>query len=431
MRNINPQVTGKRDINNMHKFVLRGFAASVAACLVALSSQALAAELPEGTVISKENIDKIKNDTFMGHKIGDLLTERMEWFVRTYNKKYPLAKSREPSLDPKYLEATAKYSGQVKFDPKTREVTGYVAGLPFPNIDPSDPFAGDKVIWNFYYGSSSGSDMSYDPAYYQTVNKNGYELSQIWPFQKIVAKGRLWGNSPFPNEPDVFTKGTLVGRYPQDVKGVGTFTIRYDLAGRYEDQWAYIKSARRVRRLSGNSWMDPVGGFDFINDDISVWNSRPSLYKSTKLIGKRWILAATDFKAVKVAGKADEWTHLNFKDAPYLASYMKVTPREVWVVEGTPPPEHPYGKKVVYVDTKTPAIYHGEVYDKKGDFWRFITFYYNNLTGVKSGLKYYASTGGEMLDMKAMHGTFWNADTKVDVGLNPTKFTLEMLETLQ
>lgn len=425
-------ISGKRS-RIMQTRILRHATVSVAAGVLAFASQAFAAELPEGTVISKDNIDKIKNDTFMGHKIGDLLTERMEWFVRTYNKKYPLAKTRDPVLDPKYAEATAKYAGQVKFDTKTREVTGYVAGQPFSKIDPADQFAGDKVLWNFYLGAATGSDIYNNPVNFITSNKNGFEASQKWTYQRIMAKGRLFGEAPFPNEPDVFTKTVLVGLYPQDVKGVGTFSVQYDRADRLDDQWAYIKSARRTRRLSGNSWTDPVGGFDFVNDDVGVWNSRPSRYVSAKLIGKRWILASTDFSA-KQSGKegaADEWQNLNFKDAPYLMSEQKMTPREVWVVEGIPPAQHPYGKKVVYVDTKLPAIYHGEVYDKKGEFWRFLTFHFNSLVGEKSGLKYYATTGGEYIDFKAMHGTFWNTKTRVDVGFSPTKHTVEKLETLQ
>ncbi|WP_204305643.1 hypothetical protein, partial [Klebsiella pneumoniae] len=52
----------------------------VAACSVSLP--AVAAELPAGTVISAENIDQIKNNTFEGHSIASLLTEKMEWRIR-------------------------------------------------------------------------------------------------------------------------------------------------------------------------------------------------------------------------------------------------------------------------------------------------------------------------------------------------------------
>lgn len=417
----------------MQTIPLRRVIVPLAASLFALGAPAFAAELPEGTVISKENIDKVMNDTFMGHKISDLLTERMQWFVRTYNKKYPLTKAPEPQLDAKYIEATKKYSSQVKLDPQTREITGYVAGMPFPNIDPSDPSAGDKVIWNFYLGAPSGADVV-NTTYFLTANKSGFEASQKWTFQRIWSKNRLWGEEPFPNEPTAFTKTILVGLQPQDVRGVGTFTVQYDEANKLDDLWAYIKSARRVRRLSGNSWMDNVGGFDFLNDDVSLWNSRPSRYQSVKLVGKRWILAATNFEPERVKGKegtGEEWANLNFKDAPYLMSTQKVSPREVWMVEGTPPDGHPYGKKVAYVDVKLPAVYHTEVYDKNDHFWRMMDHHFSQRVGAKSGIRYYYALGGEMLDFKAMHGTFWTAESRVDVGLNPIEHTVEKLERLQ
>ncbi|MFY9327600.1 MAG: DUF1329 domain-containing protein [Georgfuchsia sp.] len=428
----NITISGKR-CRAMQVSTLRRLVAPLVAGVLALGSSAFAAELPEGTVISKENVDKIWNDTFMGHKIGDLLSEKMAWYIRTYNKKIPLVKSPDVVPDPKYVEATAKYSGQVKFDPKTRDVTGYVAGLPFPNIDPADPYAGDKVIWNLYLGAPFGSDL-HNTSHMLTSNKNGFESSQTWVFYRFMAKNRLWGGVAFPNEPDVFSKTVLVGRYPQDVKGVGTFQVQYDMHGRADDLWAYIKSARRIRRLSGNAWMDNVAGFDFLNDDTQNWNSRPSKYKSVKLIGKRWMLAATDFHPKIVKEKKntpDEFPNMNFKEAPYFNTVEPMTPREVWVVEGIPPEGHPYGKKVAYMDVKIPAIYLTEMYDRKGEFWRMGTMAFNVQTGVKSGIKYYSAKAGEWIDFKAMHGTPWVAESDIDVGLSPTTFTPELLESLQ
>ncbi|PUA20857.1 DUF1329 domain-containing protein [Glaciimonas sp. PCH181] len=409
--------------------------ALLVASLLAMSSPLFAAELPEGTVISKANIDSIQNDTFMGHKISDLLTEKMAWFVRNHNKKYPLVKSPPLVLDAKYWEATKKYSGQVKFNTQTREVTGYVAGKPFPDIDPADPFAGDKVIWNYYYGASTGSDINQD-VMFTLANKSGYESSSRWTYQRIYNKGRLWdGDSAFSDK-DVLNKLVLVALTPQDLKGVGTFTTQYDIAGKPDDQWAYIKSARRIRRLSGNAWMDNVGGFDFINDDINIWNSRPSKYKSIKLLGKRWILANIDYSKVNAArvtskaGTAGEWPQIDYSD-PIAQSVQGVTPVEVWVVEGTPPPEHPYSKKIVYEDVNTNVIYYGEAYDKKGEFWRWQNYHFEQRRGAKSGMKYISVAGGEYADLKAQHVTFYMTPGVNDTGLNATTFNADILETLQ
>ena len=52
---------------------------------------------------------------------------------------------------PSYKAATEKYSSQVGLDQKG-ELQNYVAGLPFPFLDPNDPQIATKVVWNFSYG---------------------------------------------------------------------------------------------------------------------------------------------------------------------------------------------------------------------------------------------------------------------------------------
>jgi hypothetical protein len=405
------------------------------ACLIAVSASALAAELPDGTVISKANLDQIKNDTFLGHTIASLLTEKVEWQIRNTGLKMPLGKAKEPVFDPRYAEATKKYSEQAKFDPKTREVTGWVAGLPFPDISESDPDAGEKVMWNFYYGSPYPRDMHKD-VYFVTINSSGYEATQHYIFDRLFNKGRLAEDKTILGDPEVLTKTMLVAVEPQDIKGTGTFTVRYDIsASKLEDQFAYIKSARRIRRLTGNAWMDPVGGLDFLNDDIYAYNARPSQYKQNKLIGKRWILADVDYKVTQNAAKAGtlaEWPIIDSSGtAPFWYQKMTYTPREVWVVEGTPPSEHPYSKKIVYVDTKVPAVYMAETYDKKGDLWRYIEYGYGWSTGQTSGINYYTPGGGEFIDFKAKHETQFIAPGIVDHGAKWGQYTPEALEALQ
>lgn len=391
-----------------------------------------AEELPDGTVISKLNIDKIKNDTFMGHTVGSLLTETMEWQIRSQNLTLPLIHSPEPTLDPKFWEATKKYSGQVKFDPQTREVTGYEAGLPFPNIVESDPSAGDKIMWNAFYGFSVGKDLAYALSFI-TVGSRGFEANSTFAFERIDNKGRLGEDKATLNDPSIRSETIFVGVAPQDVKGVGTFVIRYDVPGKFEDTWAYIKSARRTRRLSGSAWMDPVGGFDFLQDDSYIYNARPSQYKQNKLIGKRWILAVTDFKGkrdlTKIGG-TDEWDYMRLKDAPYWNPVLNWTPREVWVVEGTPPPEHPYSKKIIYMDAKIPAIYRGESFDKKGEIWRVAQQHFANKVGESSNIRYFLSIAGEYIDFQAKHATIFAAGkTTIDrAGVKWADWSIEGLE---
>jgi hypothetical protein len=267
-----------------------------------------------------------------------------------------------------------------------------------------------------------------------TFNSGGFESSQSWVFDRIRNRGLL-GNSSTIDSGDWISKTIFVGVSPQDIKGTGTFTVRYDAQGKLEDQFVYIKSARRVRRLSGNAWMDPVGGFDFLDDDIYVYNARPSQYLHNKLIGKRWILASVDINMKQdksKAGTPEEWPIIDSKEVPHWNVVVPMTPREVWVVEGTPPNEHPYGKKVMYVDTKLYGIYRGEVYDKKGEPWRSIDFFFGPAIGKDSGIKYMWQTTGTFVDFKARHATFFATPSPVmDRGRSTNEYTPNALESYQ
>jgi hypothetical protein len=66
---------------------------------------------------------------------------------------------------------------------------------------------------------------------------------------------------------------------------------------------------------------------------------------------------------------------INLKDPPYGALLnIDYEPREVFVVEGIPPDEHPYGKKILYADAEFPAhFWEIDIYDKKGKYWKYAT----------------------------------------------------------
>lgn len=407
----------------------------VAAALAISGVTSVAAELPPGTVISKTNIDSVKSDTFEGHKIGSLLTEKIEWQIRNWNMSLKLAASTPVLLDPKVEEATKKYSSQVKLDPATRDVSGYVAGIPFPTISESDPSAGDKVLWNFYYAAPQGGQINYSGLSWILIDGDkGVDQVQDYRFVRVYRKNRVNDTAPVSGDGSVLTETLYVAVAPEDIKGTGTFTVRYDQP-RFEDQWAYIKSARRIRRLSGSAWMDPVGGLGMLNDEIYIWNARPSLYKSSKLIGKRFILVSTNTQPkidTSKRGGGKEFLSVNSSKAPYWNSILEYSPREVYVIEATPPAEHPYSKKVVYVDTKIPTVYLGEMYDKKGEYWRHAMFDFRQQKG-EDGTLYYPPVQGTHIDFKEKRASIFVAH---DLKLNEKNFDMKgfgpaMLERLR
>ncbi|MBI5921003.1 MAG: DUF1329 domain-containing protein [Betaproteobacteria bacterium] len=332
-----------------------------------------AAELKPGDVINAANLDKVKNDTFEGHSIASLVTEKMEFMIKNYKLTIKLRHSEEIPANQRDVEATRKYAGEVKFDPQTNEVMGYKAGLPFPNIGMEDPKAGYKLLYNFYYTGTTG--YSFDGAFALLFidQEKGLDRVQTSYTASFKMKNRP---DPKPVEGDgtIINKQLLFVTAPFDVKGVGIFSVRYD-SPRFEDNWAYIKSVRRTRQLSGGSWMDNMLGGVQLNDEYDGLAARPSWFPEVKLLGTRWVLAVAHLKLpiadASKKGTPEEFPAVDLKNKPHWNPIADWEPREVYVIQVAMPKEHPYSKRVYYMETKFPRIYMMEHYDKSDQFVKF------------------------------------------------------------
>lgn len=372
-------------------------------------SPALSGEVEEGTVIDASNLDKLKSETFEGHRIGDLIPEKMEMQIRKTGYTLRLRHSEEVLIDPRLVKASQDGKHKVKFDPKTRTVSGWVAGWPFPDVSADDPYAADKLIWNNHYGQPHSNFQRYPNFAFLFIDgKKGLERLQVWTWNRYFMKGRV-GGPPTEGDGKILTKVLMFATYPRDIVGLGTYTLRYD-SPVFEDSWAYLKSVRRVRRLPSNTWMDPLGGTDMLNDDQELFNAYPTWYPKYKLLGKRWILAGAHSRYPRwdesKKDPAEKFPLVDLKNPPYWNPVDDYEPREVWVIECTTPQEHPYSKKIIYMETKFPRIYIAECYDRKGDFWRWEE---THLRAIKADDGSYGqlSNLGYIFDFKRNHATVW------------------------
>lgn len=407
---------------------------AVAAALLMGSLATAAAELSEGTIVSAENIDRVLNDTFEGHTIASLLTERMEWRIRNNGWKLPLAKAKEIPLDPKWLAASQANAGRTTINAETCQVDGWGAGQPFPDIDMADPQAAEKVIWNWHLGQLTG-DVAYVPFFTQVLidGNRGVHAEPVAEFTRYAMKGRMAGE---PVEGDGNERGRqlLYFKSPADMKGLGTFTVMHD-SSKVNDVWAYIPAVRRVRRLSGGAWMDPIGSSDQLQDDLEIFNARPCWYPGYKMLGKRWVLAVANSRTPlwnKNGGSFAEKYPVLEEQAPFWnMNHNDFEPREVYVIEAITPDEHPYSKKVLYVDTKYPRIYYGEAYNRRGEFWKFMEFH-SYPAVAEDGFRDVRTSGGAIIDFQRNHATVFLVDSdtwKTNMpGMSSNDFTLQTLQ---
>src|SRR5690349_23395033 len=107
---------------------------------IAVLAASARADVVPGDRITDQNIDKVK----------DLISPGLEWCIK---HGFPLTIGETKKIEwPKaYREATEKYAPQVKISADGLSLQNYVAGQPFPNLDPKDPQMAMKLMWNYEY----------------------------------------------------------------------------------------------------------------------------------------------------------------------------------------------------------------------------------------------------------------------------------------
>jgi hypothetical protein len=317
------------------------------------------ADVAPGDRITEQNVDKVK----------DLISPGLEWCIR---HGWPLTIVAPKHIEwPKaYKEATEKYAAQVKLSADGLKMENYVAGLPFPNIDPKDPQFVYKVMWNYDYGPGQGLDdtdlRNFDADTGSIADHGPMSVERHFlldHFRRLFWIGRLYVE-PKPEMPNPNGYRAQQGLYPIlepfDLKGVGALGNRYISADKQDDSWLYLPSLRRVRRLSTAQRSDALFGQDTDVDSYYGYAGQVA-WMDWKYLGERDLLGVfhAEHNPVKWNDKVD-WA---FDD-----NWEK---RRVYVVEGTSKlPQYAYGKRVLFIDKEAWAIPYSDIYDRSGELWK-------------------------------------------------------------
>jgi hypothetical protein len=128
------------------------------------------------------------------------------------------------------------------------------------------------------------------------------------------------------------------------------------------------------------------------------------------VLDKRHVLAVSNDTPFnydkKYEGTAKAFYAIDTDNAPHwnLSTRVEWEPTEVYVIECIPPENHPYSKRVIYMDTHDPVVYMGDCYDKAGNYWKFLKY---TMAPWKGYDGYYAiiTLEGLYLDFKQQHGS--------------------------
>jgi uncharacterized protein DUF1329 len=349
----------------MSRFAGSALAATLAAALASLSlAPRLCAQVKPGDKITAQNAAQVKNlvspGTYAaltrGMEIDIVAPKRVEW-------------------PPPYKIATEKYSAQVRLSADHRTVVGYVAGQPFPLLDPNDPDIANKIMWDSDLRPIASDD--YDLRFFECqvapFNPGGEQKLELMSEAGHGAGYHEIGRTevePMPTDPD-FKKSGIWWRAafyplisPADSKGSGAIRFRYWDPDRGDDTWAYLSGSRRVRRVNEAILSSSPGLTTWDADHAGGFAAKPQEY-NYKFLGDREMLGCVH------ARNSPE--HPCPTDGRATACPDDWEMRHMYLIEVTPRPETKdilQSKTIVYIDSELWFNPYVDSYDRKGELWK-------------------------------------------------------------
>ncbi len=233
---------------------------AILAVALALVAPATAkSEVQPGDSITKDNASKVEGLVSPGNlllvkqgmQIQVVAPQRIEW-------------------PPPYKAATEKYSSQVSID-NGGNLKNFVAGQPFPLLDPNDPLMATKIMWNFSFrpmytddvdvrypevgtykaGSSAGVG---DPSGYFTVGHFAF-YNNIGRIEVPPVPTDLGGS----DQGIRYRFGFYPFLEPSGLRGYGMIRYRHTDPTKGDNTWVFNPQSRRLRRESPSLLSDAIG----------------------------------------------------------------------------------------------------------------------------------------------------------------------------
>ncbi len=283
-----------------------------------------------------------------------------------------------------YQSATLQYSDQTELG-EDRSLLHYVSGRPFraERIDAAPPEdAAYMILWNQvhrwqYYGFATeeehmalvrggGTGGRSERILSETFQGGGrVERHLINQYQRVYLNHLAHrADDDYAMNVDqadrLYHMDYLAYTHPFEMRG-SAMIIERSLDPHEEDQVnAYLPAERKVRRLSAKERADSFQGSEFTLDDFEGFNGRVLEYDWV-YHGKKAILYVADAHAEPLV----------FYGPNSRIPRNRWQVRTCYVVEQRPrTADHPYGRKLVFIDTETYNIPLTLNFDRDDELWR-------------------------------------------------------------
>jgi hypothetical protein len=315
-----------------------------------------------GTIISPERADAA----------AELLLPGVVQAVRR-GMRIEIVERRRTEWRKAYKLATEKYQGQARLGPKG-ELLDYVAGLPFIELDPSDPSVATKIMWDYVFGPWGVDDAAawsfewetghISPGRGMRVESGEHRDSEQSKWLRTVGRIYVPPLPAFPDNADQLMQMEIFGpTFPVFLtlmRSGPLLTYRY-LTAREDDLWYYTSWDRKVRRIPPQIRYQAFG--DVVIDlNSALGFSAPVASYSWRFLGERQMLGVLHGRHYPV-----QWCPGGGNFAPC----EQWEERTVYLVEGTARlPYDSYGKRIIAVDKEALVILATDLYNKKNELWK-------------------------------------------------------------
>ncbi len=332
-----------------------------------LSGTAPAQSAP-GTLIDLHNVDAY----------GSTVPPALEFAIK-HGMRIRLVPEKVYSWPQGYQHDTEQFSSQVGLDANDN-IQNYIAGLPFPNIDVSEPKAGVKIAYNWRWGpflpreieilpdqkvkayrvnAAEPSSLIVDDAQSDYRNENNCEHMSIAHFAGTRPSNE---NTSKESEIDLKERGGECGP-----ERAAVIDVRYMDPHQPDDLWAFLPGLRKWRKVT------MLGGYPHQSCTYAcaqvAWEYMPPKTEvySYKLLEKRSLIACLDSKGSTIS-RIDSSSRFGEESCQLRQAYaVQMTPR-------SPGPEN-IVRAIVFIDAETYLYLGGEFFrDDKPDlavpFWQ-------------------------------------------------------------
>lgn len=281
------------------------------------------------------------------------------------------------------------------------KMPGFIQGIPFPEIDPADPQAGMKFMYNRLYRTNSVGNLEIPVWELHWIGEKGLTRKASASYYQYPFDG-FAGARDYDN-PQGFQRYQIYKFHePYDIAGTAQMSWRYK-SNQRDNVFGFLPSIRRVRRLTPANRSDGILGSDAVYDDAWGYDGKVSDYE-WKILEKKTGLIPYHSKQPQLLVKHDKQGYItsdefknvawgyddpNWNGAAWFPTNIIWVKRPIFVLEAkSKDPYYNLGVQYLWIDAQTSMGMVKVMHDRAGKYWKTGLITDLGLSTADGGLKF-------------------------------------------